>query len=276
MSPVEELRRLVVSVTLFRRVGDRRDGTQRNAQRSCGGFSGRVRCVSIDVADLHGMGAAFARQVHEVGNSGTCVWRRSGRRPRLSMAGRQSPLGLRPVGVIGDREDARRRARRSLVCRVVERNSRDRRKTARLLGRRRSARRQTELKFPPRLQITYTRFRKFMCFSELTGLARSLESAALDGLAGIHLQQNLMLPLPRFTKRVMDYRRSDHRRASCYFRCCFISAVAVKMSSRGPVFYANERIGRGRQPLPHVEVPLNVYRRRSRCLRNIWRQSRVL
>ena len=41
--------------------------------------------------------------------------------------------------------------------------------------------------------------------SEITGLPDHWNPQQLDGLSGIHLQQNLMLPLPRLTKRCLDF-----------------------------------------------------------------------
>jgi Undecaprenyl-phosphate galactose phosphotransferase WbaP len=80
--------------------------------------------------------------------------------------------------------------------------------------------------------------------SELTGLPDHWSRhQQLDGLAGIHLQQNLMLPLPRITKRLMDIVLTLLG-GLVLLPLLFYIAVAVKMSSRGPVLYANERIGR--------------------------------
>jgi Undecaprenyl-phosphate galactose phosphotransferase WbaP len=80
--------------------------------------------------------------------------------------------------------------------------------------------------------------------SELTGLPDHWSRhQQLDGLAGIHLQQNLMLPLPRITKRIMDIALTLGG-GLLLLPLLFYIAVAVKMSSRGPVLYANERIGR--------------------------------
>lgn len=79
--------------------------------------------------------------------------------------------------------------------------------------------------------------------TELTGLPDQWNPQRLGELAGIHLQQNLMLPGPRLVKRVMDIVA-----ALVGFvilsPLLFYIAVAVKLSSRGPVLYANERIGR--------------------------------
>jgi Undecaprenyl-phosphate galactose phosphotransferase WbaP len=66
----------------------------------------------------------------------------------------------------------------------------------------------------------------------------------LDGLTGVHLQQNLMLPLPRLTKRLMDLSAALVGGA-LLLPLLFYIAVAVKLSSRGPIIYGHERIGRG-------------------------------
>ena len=79
--------------------------------------------------------------------------------------------------------------------------------------------------------------------SELTGLPDHWNPQQLDGLSGIHLQQNLMLPLPRLTKRVMDFGASVLG-GIVLLPLLFYLAIAVKMSSRGPIFYGHERIGR--------------------------------
>jgi Undecaprenyl-phosphate galactose phosphotransferase WbaP len=79
--------------------------------------------------------------------------------------------------------------------------------------------------------------------SELTGLPDHWNPQHLDGLAGIQLQQNLMLPLPRLTKRLMDM-ISAIIGGVVLLPLLFYLAVAVKMSSRGPILYGHERIGR--------------------------------
>ncbi|HEX3601082.1 MAG TPA: undecaprenyl-phosphate galactose phosphotransferase WbaP, partial [Lacipirellulaceae bacterium] len=79
--------------------------------------------------------------------------------------------------------------------------------------------------------------------SELTGLPDHWNPQQLDGLSGIQLQQNLILPLPRLTKRVMDFVAAV---AGGILLLPFLLylVVAVQMSSRGPVFYGHTRIGR--------------------------------
>lgn len=79
--------------------------------------------------------------------------------------------------------------------------------------------------------------------SEITGLPDHWNPQQLDGLTGIHLQQNLMLPLPRLTKRCMDLVGAILGGA-VLLPLLFYLAVAVKMSSRGPILYGHERIGK--------------------------------
>jgi Undecaprenyl-phosphate galactose phosphotransferase WbaP len=79
--------------------------------------------------------------------------------------------------------------------------------------------------------------------SELTGLPDQWNPQQLDGLSGIHLQQNLMLPLPRLTKRCIDFVASVIG-GVVLLPLLFYLAVAVKMSSRGPILYGHTRIGR--------------------------------
>ena len=64
-----------------------------------------------------------------------------------------------------------------------------------------------------------------------------------EGLAGVQIQQNLMLPLPRITKRCMDLVASLIG-GILLLPLLFYIAVAVKMSSRGPILYAHDRIGK--------------------------------
>jgi Undecaprenyl-phosphate galactose phosphotransferase WbaP len=79
--------------------------------------------------------------------------------------------------------------------------------------------------------------------SELTGLPDHWSPQQLDGLTGVHLQQNLMLPLPRITKRCMDLVAALIG-GLLLLPLLFYIAVAVKMSSRGPILYGHDRIGK--------------------------------
>ena len=64
-----------------------------------------------------------------------------------------------------------------------------------------------------------------------------------EGLAGTLIQNNLMLPFPRLTKRCMDLVASILG-GILLLPLLFYIAVAVKMSSRGPILYAHDRIGK--------------------------------
>jgi Undecaprenyl-phosphate galactose phosphotransferase WbaP len=64
-----------------------------------------------------------------------------------------------------------------------------------------------------------------------------------EGLPGVQIQQNLMLPLPRITKRLMDLVASLIG-GILLLPLLFYIAVAVKMSSRGPILYGHDRIGK--------------------------------
>jgi Undecaprenyl-phosphate galactose phosphotransferase WbaP len=80
--------------------------------------------------------------------------------------------------------------------------------------------------------------------SELTGLPDSWSPhRQLEGLTGIHLQQNLMLPLPRMMKRCMDLVAAVIG-GLLLMPLLFYISVAVKMSSRGPILYGHDRIGK--------------------------------
>ena len=60
---------------------------------------------------------------------------------------------------------------------------------------------------------------------------------------GIERWIDARLPLPRMMKRLMDIMLTILG-GLVLLPLLFYIAVAVKMSSRGPVLYANERIGR--------------------------------
>jgi Undecaprenyl-phosphate galactose phosphotransferase WbaP len=68
-----------------------------------------------------------------------------------------------------------------------------------------------------------------------------------EGLSGVQIQQNLMLPFPRFTKRCMDLVVAITG-GILLLPLLFYIAVAVKMSSRGPILYGHNRIGKDGKP----------------------------
>ena len=151
-------------------------------------------------------------------------------------------LGFRPVGVIGDRESLGAGPDDTWYAGSWSDTPEDRRATARLLDRCRP----TEGKTAPISSLIadylYT-IPQVHVLSELTGLPDHWNPQRLDGLAGIQLQQNLMLPLPRLIKRLMDFVAATHRWHPAV-PLFFYLAFAVKMSSRGPIIYGHERIGR--------------------------------
>ncbi len=79
--------------------------------------------------------------------------------------------------------------------------------------------------------------------SEFTGLPDNWTPHPLDGLTGIHLQQNLLLPLPRITKRCLDLVAATVG-GILLLPVFFCLALAVNLSSRGPIIYGHERIGK--------------------------------
>lgn len=79
--------------------------------------------------------------------------------------------------------------------------------------------------------------------SELTGLPDHWNPQQLDGLSGIHLQQNLMLPLPRMMKRCMDLLFAVAG-GIAILPLLLLLAVWVNASSRGPIFFGHKRYGR--------------------------------
>jgi Undecaprenyl-phosphate galactose phosphotransferase WbaP len=85
----------------------------------------------------------------------------------------------------------------------------------------------------------------FHVLSEITGLPdHSTARQHLDGLTGVHFQQNLMLPLPRLMKRLLDL-VAALAGSLVLLPLLFYIAVAVRLSSRGPILYGHERIGQG-------------------------------
>jgi Undecaprenyl-phosphate galactose phosphotransferase WbaP len=120
--------------------------------------------------------------------------------------------------------------------------------------------------------------------SEPSGLPDHWSHRELEGLTGIHLQQNLMLPLPRVTKRLMDVSAALVV-GILLLPLLFYIAVAVKLSSRGRVIYGHERIGRGgrrfrawkfRTMFENAGDVLEYYLEQNPELREEWEQDQKL
>lgn len=81
--------------------------------------------------------------------------------------------------------------------------------------------------------------------SELTGLPDHWGGRRpVDGLEGIHLQQNLLLPGKRFAKRLIDLVVSISA-TLVLLPALILIALIVKLTSRGPVLYGHKRLGHG-------------------------------
>lgn len=79
--------------------------------------------------------------------------------------------------------------------------------------------------------------------SELTGLPDHWGGTRpVDGLDGIHFQQNLMLPGKRVVKRALDLLLSLGG-LIILSPVLLLIALAVRLTSRGPIFYGHTRLG---------------------------------
>jgi len=81
--------------------------------------------------------------------------------------------------------------------------------------------------------------------SRLTGLPDAWDRHQMDeGLAGILVEQHLMLPIPQMVKRGMDVAIAAV--VGLFLAPAFlVLAVATKLTSPGPVFYGHRRVGHG-------------------------------
>lgn len=121
--------------------------------------------------------------------------------------------------------------------------------------------------------------------SELTGLPDHWsQHQQIDGLTGIHLQQNLMLPLPRLMKRVLDLVFAMVG-GLLLMPLLFYIAAAVKFSSRGPIIYGHDRIGKHgrrfrawkfRSMLQNSDQVLEAYLEAHPELRDEWEKDHKL
>ncbi len=81
--------------------------------------------------------------------------------------------------------------------------------------------------------------------SKLTGMPDAWDRHQMDeGLAGILVEQHLMLPVPQLVKRGMDIAIASI--AGLLLSPLFVVlAIATKLTSPGPIFYGHQRVGRG-------------------------------
>jgi Undecaprenyl-phosphate galactose phosphotransferase WbaP len=69
----------------------------------------------------------------------------------------------------------------------------------------------------------------------------------LSGAVGIRMGRSLLQPLPRVIKRALDWTLAVTMVTACLPFFALIAA-AIKLTSAGPVFYGQERIGKSRRP----------------------------
>lgn len=121
--------------------------------------------------------------------------------------------------------------------------------------------------------------------SELSGLPDHWGGRRpVDGLDGIHIQQNLMLPGKRLVKRLIDLAVSVTALVALMPVLVAI-AISVKLTSRGPVFYGHSRLGldgRGfkawkfRTMVADADKKLNDYLDKHPELKDEWEKDQKL
>ncbi len=81
--------------------------------------------------------------------------------------------------------------------------------------------------------------------SKLTGIPDGWNRHQMDeGLPGLLVEQHLLLPLPQLVKRGMDLAIATI--AGLVLAPLFlVVASLIKLTSRGPIFYGHQRVGRG-------------------------------
>ena len=81
--------------------------------------------------------------------------------------------------------------------------------------------------------------------SELTGMPDPWDRHRMDeGLSGFMIEQHLLLPMQQMVKRVMDLIIVTIA-GLCFLPVFLGLAIAVKLTSQGPIFYGHKRIGKG-------------------------------
>ena len=94
-----------------------------------------------------------------------------------------------------------------------------------------------------------------------------VQTRDLGGILGLEVQRNLLMSWPRFSKRFFDLVSCVLGLIAVIPLTIFFSAL-IKLSSAGPVFYSQERIGRNGKPfrawkfrsmIKDAEAALKVY-----------------
>ncbi len=189
----------------------------------------RIRCI---LANTSWWGFPTIVCGNDAAAFNVCEWLSNNRR-----------LGLRPLGVISDPD-------------VLELDQ----ETPWFLGNWESAREIAEQKQvfwsvlvdPPKQEIDVTSALEnhlgiiphVFVVSELTGLPDHWNRHQMDeGLDGFLVEQHLLLPIPQMIKRGMDLLIATI--VALLLAPLFVAlAIAIKLTSKGPVFYGHERVGK--------------------------------
>ena len=122
-----------------------------------------------------------------------------------------------------------------------------------------------------------------MSSSELTGLTRG-QIMNFGAATGIRVEECLLLPSSRFLKRALDIVVS-FTALLCLLPLLVFLCIAIKITSRGPVFFSQERIGlhgkrfqawKFRSMVSNATAELESYLERYPELRTEWNQTRKL
>lgn len=128
-------------------------------------------------------------------------------------------------------------------------------------------------------------FEHLLVIPDLFGLASLwVESKDLAGLLSLEVRQQLLLPLPRFTKACIDFCLSVVIGLAC-FPLLLIIAALIYLDCPGPIFYTQARLGRNgktfyavkfRSMLPHADQILATYLQRFPEYQEEWEQDHKL
>ncbi len=128
-------------------------------------------------------------------------------------------------------------------------------------------------------------FRHVMVVPDLIGMAcLEVTVREIGGIIGLEVAQNLLRPSAKFAKRFLDLLLTVFL-APIIVPIVVLSALLVKLESRGPAFYANERIGHGgrkfkawklRSMVEDNEEALREYLENNPEERNHWNSTQKL
>jgi Undecaprenyl-phosphate galactose phosphotransferase WbaP len=128
-------------------------------------------------------------------------------------------------------------------------------------------------------------FKHLLVVPQIAGISSIwVESRDLGGVLGLHVNQTLMHRIPRMFKRLFDVVFTGFAGILLLPLFAIIYAV-IRLSTPGPVFYGQNRIGRGgstftawkvRSMLPNADDVLSRYLERDPELRREWECDRKL